>query len=308
MHKIRSFLLKNKLYYIISILIVLFITIFAFYKTTVDWNSVYTNQTRFLNMYCLEDENGLTDNNCQYLIENNNQKKTTADTTTIYMSVLMSKYWTPINYFAILLLILPGLSNFIKILKSKFALNSLQRTTYKKFLIKQMLNCYKPIIIFPVILLFLYLLCFIYSGHFDTSWAVQFEYNMYLSFWYKSNLILFLIIYFLSIFIYTISLLNIGLIISRKNHNLIVVTIESFLLFIAIDIIIELFFGIVLSRLLGNGFSSRLNILNFFNVGYATTILEMILYSTLFVIMTFIVLIIVYNNKEKFIIDIEKNN
>jgi len=171
-----------------------------------------------------------------------------------------------------------------------------------------MLNCYKPIIIFPVILLFLYLLCFIYSGHFDTSWAVQFEYNMYLSFWYKSNLILFLIIYFLSIFIYTISLLNIGLIISRKNHNLIVVTIESFLLFIAIDIIIELFFGIVLSRLLGNGFSSRLNILNFFNVGYATTILEMILYSTLFVIMTFIVLIIVYNNKEKFIIDIEKNN
>jgi len=121
MHKIRSFLLKNKLYYIISILIVLFITIFAFYKTTVDWNSVYTNQTRFLNMYCLEDENGLTDNNCQYLIENNNQKKTTADTTTIYMSVLMSKYWTPINYFAILLLILPGLSNFIKILKSKFA-------------------------------------------------------------------------------------------------------------------------------------------------------------------------------------------
>lgn len=80
------------------------------------------------------------------------------------------------------------------------------------------------------------------------------------------------------------------------------------MLFIVVDIILELLLGVIMSNILFNGFSSRFNIVNILNIGYAQNIFEMLLLPISLVIISFIVVIIIYKNKEKFIIDCEKNN
>ena len=57
-----------------------------------------------------------------------------------------------------------------------------------------------------------------------------------------------------------------------------------------------------------NTFSSRFNIVNILNIGYAKNVFEMIFLPLCLVIISLVILIIAYKNKEKFIIDCEKNN
>ena len=112
----------------------------------------------------------------------------------------------------------------------------------------------------------------------------------------------------LSIYMFTIFFINIGLIVARKNHSIIVVLIESFLVFLAIDVVIEIVIGTIIGNIIVGGRISRFNILNVLYVNYASNYLDMILFPLILLILSFIILKLKYNNKEKFIIDIEKNN
>ena len=156
----------------------------------------------------------------------------------------------------------------------------------------------------PLIILFVF--SYLYSGHFNYTYLINS--GGYYSFYVDANPIIFIILYILCIFLFFIFFTNLGLIVVRKNHNIIVVIIESFLLFIVVDIILELLLGVIISNILFNGFSSRFNIVNILNIGYAQNVFEMLLLPISLVIISFILVIIIYKKKEKFIIDCEKNN
>ena len=108
----------------------------------------------------------------------------------------------------------------------------------------------------PVTSIIMLLLSFLASGHFDyhyvqrTSGFIYFDYSM--------NFIIYYILILLYMVLISIFFINIGLIVLRKNHNLIVVLFEAFLIYIL-------------------------------------------------ALITFIIVILKYKNKEKFIIDCEKN-
>lgn len=158
------------------------------------------------------------------------------------------------------------------------------------------------VIIIPIIIIWIIILKNTFNQNYN--YAV----NYFPIFWHvKYNIYFYILISIMSIILFLLTFTNISLIILRKNQNIALIAIESFLIFIAIDIIIEVLFGWLLSNILFNVFNSNLNIVNILSLGYANNFKEMIMLPMILYVITLIILIFKYINKEKFIIDIEKN-
>ncbi len=298
-----EFIKKNYISIIIMFFLVIILLI-AFILITKDFNSMYASSERTY-LYCIEQS--IDNDRCNYLIANHNNKEImTADIFTVFFTTLMSSKINWINYVLIILIGLSSLLYFCKLCKSKMTNNILERENYSNFIKKTILNCYKKFWVLFIPLLLLFIFSCLYSGHFNYSYIINS--GGYYSFYVDMNPVLYIILYILSIFMFFMFFINIGLIIARKNHNIVIVIIESLLAFIIIDIIIELMFGFILSNVLYNTFSSRFNIVNILNIGYAKNVFEMIFLPLCLVIISLVILIIAYKNKEKFIIDCEKNN
>ena len=297
------FIKKNYIGLLIMFFLII-VFIWGLQSTKKDFNNMY-DAGEYTYSYCLE--NNVNNDRCNYLIENHDNKEVmTADTLTIFFTSLMSHNNSWINYILVILIVFPTMFYFCKLCKSKMAINILDRKSYFLFLKNNIINCYKKIWIIMVPLIILFVFSYLYSGHFNYTYIINS--GGYYSFYVDANPIIFIILYILCIFLFFIFFTNLGLIVVRKNHNIIVVIIESFLLFIVVDIILELLLGVIMSNILFNGFSSRFNIVNILNIGYAQNIFEMLLLPISLVIISFILVIIIYKKKEKFIIDCEKNN
>lgn len=294
--------LKKNLISIVSMLIILIIFMLSFFSVKKEYDSMYSSQK---NLYysCLENKN---DNCLEYIKEFEGNDVKTADTITVFFTSLMEQKASIMNYLLVIFLVVPSLIPFCKMCKNKIINNILNRKKYNEFLKEAFINCYKNIWIIFIPLLILFIASLIYSGHFNYDYILNSE--SYYSFYVYINPLIYCILYFVSILLFTIFYINIGLIVARKNSNIAIVGIESFLLFILIDIIFEIIFGLLISKIIFNSFSSRFNLLNILNIGYAKNILEMILIPLILVIITFIILKIIYKSKEKFIIDCNKNN
>ena len=294
--------LKKNLISIVSMLIILIIFMLSFFSVKKEYDSMYSSQK---NLYysCLENKN---DNCLEYIKEFEENDVKTADTITVFFTSLMEQKASIMNYLLVIFLVVPSLIPFCKICKNKIINNILNRKKYNEFLKETFINCYKKVWIIFIPLLILFIASLIYSGHFNYNYILNSE--SYYSFYVYINPLIYCILYFVSILFFTIFYINIGLIVARKNSNIAIVGIESFLLFIIIDIIFEIIFGFLISKIIFNSFSSRFNLLNILNIGYAKNILEMILIPLILVIISFVILKIIYKSKEKFIIDCNKNN
>lgn len=296
---------KNIIINILMISMLMILLCFSFFKNTSDWNSIYKNQENIYNK-CFEIDYS-NNASCKYLIENHdNINALTADTISIFLSSLTSPSTSWINYILIIILIFPSLLSICQLFKSRAITNILNRQKYTDVIKHLLKDALKGIYIVIIPLIFLFIISYLYSGHFNYNYILYS--GSYYSFYANINPILYIAFYFICISLFCIFLINIGLIIARKNHNIIIVLIESFLLFIAIDIFLELIFGVLLSNIIFGGFSSRINLVNILNIGYAQNIIEMIITPTILALGSFIVVIIKYKNKEALITDCEKNN
>ena len=296
--------IKNNYISLTIMLFTIIILVIAFFSTKNEYDSMYSSSENTY-YYCIE--NNIENERCEFLIENHNNKELmTADTITVFYSVLMSPNNNWINYILVILIILPSLFHFCKLCKSKMTINILNREKYTSFLKENIINSYKKIWVLIIPLTILFIISYLYSGHFNYTYVINS--GAYYSFYVDYNPIIYILLYVVCISLFLIFFINLGLIVARKNHNIIIVIIESFLFFIAIDIILELVGGLFISKLLYNSFSSRINIVNILNIGYAQNIIEMIMLPLSLVVISFLIIMIKYKNKEKLIIDCEKNN
>ena len=119
-------------------------------------------------------------------------------------------------------------------------------------------------------------------------------------------LILFVFLYLINITIYSLSYINISLIVLRKQQNIIKAIILSVLVFVGIEVFLEI---VVNGLIFGLIFKSEIfNIMNLliFNINYGVS--KLLIFTISFFLLTFILVLILYKNKEKLIIDCEKNN
>lgn len=256
----------------------------------------YNRKQEFLN-YCIK--YNINDEECAYTNKYiGNKQKLTLDTVSFYMENVISYRTHMLNYLLPILIILPAVYNLFVLFRSKDILNSINKIDYKKWLKKMLLQEYKFAFILPVSVGIIFLITFLIVGHFDYSYVNLLDkYNLF--FWFSMNGIVFVLFYFLTLFLFSIFYINLGLIVSRKNRSIIITIIESFLLFIGIEFAIELVSAI--PSFLGYSQFDTTNILNVLSVGYAKNPYEMILVPLILVIISFIVVLFLYKNKEKFI-------
>ena len=143
---------------------------------------------------------------------------------------------------------------------------------------------------------------------FDPSYAIFYETCIW-----DSNIInypfIFLLLYLINIILYSISFINISLIVARKQHNYIKAIILSYIVYVGIELFFELIVNeLILKIVFKAQFGYLFNIMNLFTFNTDYGVFNLLLFSFIFCVFTFIILILKYKNKEKLIIDCEKNN
>ena len=214
-----------------------------------------------------------------------------------------------LNLIACLILFVISIYNVNSIFKSRFALLMLKREKFSVFVIKLVKKMYRYVWFFPIVFLIIFCLCSINST-FDSTILINQGFS-----WGKKlmdNVPLFVITYLLNLLLYSAFYLNIALIVVRKQHNYFLAIIESFL----VVIVIQLFFDLVVSALIfGKIFNNYnlgliFNIMNLFNFNVSEVkfgLIGLLSFSFLCFFVSSIVVFFMYKDKEKLIIDCEKN-
>lgn len=292
--------MKIRKYYlhILSFIVFLFLMILSINSSIKDHNKILNNINEYYN------------NNCIIDIKNQSACDTMKETLenkysffVLYSQTLVDDHF-PNGFTLILFTIIPSCYFITKYLKSKVLLNENNRNNYNKNINNVFRVSYLSFLIIPSILLFTILFYIFYTKRVELL-----SYELSLVPWeHTSNIFMFILMYITNNLLTTLIYVNISLIISRKYHNYFVSLILTFLSILGIELFLEVILdGIISGIMFKSGFGIIFNIINSvpFNDSYG------IYYPTLF---TFVVLIITcvivhysYKNKEKLIIDIEKN-
>ena len=101
---------------------------------------------------------------------------------------------------------------------------------------------------------------------------------------------------------------NFSLIVARKNHNFYIANILSYLLFIGTEVVFEGLGDYIFYEFFHiDSMVIYINMLNIFNLNLGNGIIALYLPLTIILIVTSIIVYLKYRNKEKLIIDCEKN-
>ena len=219
-----------------------------------------------------------------------------------YESTITSNYSTYIiPFFIPFFVIFPSIMIITKEYNSKNIKNMLLRQSYNNYIKSIIKKAYKNIWVVPCLFIFLYVISFCITGNLD------YRYMEGVSFAHHYGLLsnpLFYVNYLIVLLLNFAFYINVGMIISSKNKNMVITLVEVFLFIYFIWIFNE----IVLSRVL-DLFQLNSVYFNFLNIYTWEGISNMWLY-TLFnfipFLLSFIYVIINFKNKEKFIMFIEK--
>ena len=229
-----------------------------------------------------------------------------SDTPTILYTLINGSVFGIIVYFGPLFVIIPAMWNVQKEVNSNFSKLYLTRKNYKSYIKRMLKEVYKNIWILPTIILYLFICAYMLSGHFDYHFSYDSSYATY-EIQYLKNFGVFFICYIMNFLGQSILYINLGLISLRKSKNIIITILEAYLLFIGIEIFLEVFLNnFILYRIFGINLFGFLNILDIYTFSYTIGLIPYLSLSFTIVLLSFIVLKLLYKNKEKTFIEWEK--
>lgn len=293
----KLFLKKNYLF-IISFLILLIMLSISFFKYINEQKDVKEHMQVVYNEICANVDYVGTEQEefCLNVLSDNKDFFYTFDE-------VMHKSYFRIASELFLFITVPCLYFICKYLSSKVIKNDLTRMNYKKVKLKLFKEAYKSTLILPVITIIAIIICFIYCGSITPNaegilWSAETLSRPYL----------FLIVYVLNMFFHSIIYVNVCLCVARKYHNYFIALILSFLSIFGLEIFLEIFlggilFGVILNKKGGVLFS----IMNMITFNDTLGILPVIAFSLILALITTILVVLLYRNKEKLVIDCEAN-
>lgn len=254
---------------------------------------------------CLTDKNMNDDKKefCESILKSDNKN---GDFYVAFTEILVSGFRN-FSIILFLFIVIPSLIYSSRYLKSKVIVNELTRNDYKSVMKKYLISSYKPVIILPTIIIIAFILCYTLFGSFDYSYSIS---NSAIA-WSEqtvANPVLFMLMYLLNAVVHSFLYVNISLCVVRKHHNFLVSSILSFLTFIGIEAVLELFFNAIICILiLKSEVGIIFNIMNIFAFNDLLGIFSPLIIPTILLICSFIILFIMYKDKEKLIMDCENN-
>lgn len=225
------------------------------------------------------------------------------DTYTIFYQVFRIYDPTmPLVYIIPLFMIIPAIWQVQKEINSNYAKNYLTRSNYKSYFKKMRKSIYKHAWILPTYCIVIFIAAYIFSGHFDYSFNVDHSIATYGIDKLQLGGIFF-IGFLINIFIHSLFYGNLALICARKNKNVVLTILETFLLWYAIVLIVEIIGGILVQTgILNSEHALVFALINIYSLDQTPNIIFIIIFGLSLFIISSIILKKVYENKEKSII------
>lgn len=295
---------KSKIIYLISFFILLIVLV----------NNAYT----FIeNMQKMEKKNNESIEFCENTNYENTQyeefcnivlksEKTNVDFFTMFTNVVVFGFGK-FSFILFLFVSIPSLIYICNYLKNGVIVNDVTRVNYSLIKKKILKKSYCSLSIFPIIILIAFIICALYTKNYNPSYAIQNSSTTW-SEYTLNRPIAFMICYLFNIIIHTILYINIGICIARKHHNYFIAVILSFLTFIGIEAILEIGFnGILCTSILNSEIGIIFNIMNMISFNDSYGMIAPMIVPSIITILTFILIHILYKDKEKLIIDCAQN-
>lgn len=240
--------------------------------------------------------------NCRFYLEVINP--TEYNMTAYYGYDFTSNFYS--NYISellILLVIILGSTYFItKYLRNRMIINDINRKSYKKILKKLFLSSWKYALLLPIMLLIAFIFTYIITGN-GTNGYSYLENTIF-----ENNVLFYFLVIFVQAFVLTLIHTNVVLIVSRKEHNYILSVIKSYVCIIGILMLVETINTNVIYGIFHSEKFINFNILNIYDLCFSDEVISYIVCTLTALFISFIVVFLIYRNKEKLIIDSEKND
>ena len=285
--------MKNKIFFVLLIIsFIMTIAIIISYEL----NTYHHTKELLTSLnYCTENCNILQNIYNNQIDLNNNFFVFFHNITFNYLKIVSVLLFLLLNIFAI--------NNICNCLCNKnFSYNYI-RENNKDFLKRIILNNYKYALIFPLSIIIVIIYGFITK---DFSITLDISYYAWNS-TILNNPLLFVIFYILQIILFSLFYINFGMIVARKVKKFIPTILASYTLFIGIELILE-FSQNFISQIFNFKWVNYLNMWDVISFDDRAGIMAPLIFPTLLFIISFIIVIRLYSNKEKLLIDCETKN
>lgn len=292
--------LKNNILIIVIMVIVSILLLNGGYKSLQEYKG-YVNADQQLIKEC-EKEGTNQKEWCEEAIKN---KDVELDFYTVFADALTWQVQY-IYYFAFLIVVIPTMIKVCKKLKYKQIINSNSRESYHSFLKKLLKTAYQYIWVLALLSLIMMIPIMMYTS-LNPEYAIIKSHGMW-----QSNIIyhpvLFVISYLINVTLYSMIFVHIALLVARKQQKTIPCIIISYVLYLAIEIFLETVVKVIIfQRIFHSEFGMIFNIINVFGMNDLYGVGTLLLLNLCMVLISFALVYLAYKNKEKFVIQCEKN-
>lgn len=292
--------LKNNILIIVIIVIVSIIFLNGGYKSLQEYKG-YVNAEQQLIEEC-EREGTNQKEWCEEILKNKDVK---LDFYTVFADALTWQVQY-IGLVAFLIVVIPTMIKVCKKLKYKQIINSNSRESYHSFLKKLLKTAYQYIWVLALLSLIM-MIPIMMNTSLNPEYAIIKSHGMW-----QSNIIyhpvLFVIAYLINVTLYSLIFIHIALLVARKQQKTIPCIIISYVLYLAIEIFLETVVKVIIfQRIFHSEFGMIFNIINVFGMNDLYGVGTLLLLNLCMVLISFALVYLAYKNKEKFVIQCEKN-
>ena len=292
--------LKNNILIIVIMVIVSILLLNGGYKSLQEYKG-YVNADQQLIKEC-EKEGTNQKEWCEEILKN---KDVELDFYTVFADALTWQVQY-IGYVAFLIVVIPTMIKVCKKLKYKQIINSNSRESYHSFLKKLLKTAYQYIWVLALLSLIM-MIPIMMNTSLNPEYAIIKSHGMW-----KSNIIyhpvLFVISYVINVTLYSMIFVHIALLVARKQQKTIPCILFSYVLYLAIEIFLETVVRLIIIRgIFHSELGMILNIINVFGMNDLYGVGTLLLVNLCMVLISFALVYLAYKNKEKFVIQCEKN-
>ncbi len=295
----KIFLKKNKLL-LICLLLLLSCVILSLVKYKIDFNHSIDEYNRVMEYL---DKNSIN----SPIIP---KKPIMYDTYSLFSYIIVDSPFAIIMYVMPFIIMLCGIYSFYSKIKTGYFKDECMRRNYKKNLIVNIFDSWKNAIIIPIFIIVLFAGCYITTRSFDINKTIEFYDYSLINRQYLDKLPTYFITYTINLIFLAIFYINISIITAKKNSNLFVTLVQSYLIFIIVGIITEVVVGKGLEKIFpilkSYNLCNSLSIFNFWVYDNVMNLSYMTLFAFLLFFVSTLIVILKYRNKESVIIEIDK--
>lgn len=304
----RDLIFRNKFYIIMISLFIIFgfLSIIPLKRYEENQADLFGDYERVINL-CkstpIEDMSEFELENCNFYLEVINSTEFNMTASNAYDMFVFDFYRNYINEFIVILIIVVCSTYFVtKYLRNRTIINNINRENYKSIKKKLFISSWRYSLLVPIMLIIVFILTFIMTGNGDNGYPYL-ENTIF-----ENNILLYFFFIVIQSFILTFIHTNITLIISRKEHNYILSVIKSFVCIVGISLFVEIVNTNIIFGLFNASRGIDFNIFEMYDLFDKDDVVYNLMWNLIMLAISFVILFISYKNKEKLIIDSEKND